>query len=69
MAHSYEYYKKDIAEYLINRFSSKCSVLDVGAGSGTYYNLVGDYFKNMDAVEVFRPNIDNYRLEEKYRKV
>lgn len=69
MASSYSYYKEDVKEYLENRFKSDISVLDVGAGSGTYYNLVGDYFSKMDAVEVFRPNIEKYRLEDKYRKV
>ena len=69
MAASFEYYKKEVASYLIDRFHSKCSVLDVGAGSGTYYNLLGDYFTKMDAVEIFRPNIEKYRLKEKYRNV
>lgn len=69
MARSYEYYKKDVAEYLKNRFNQDATVLDVGAGEGTYYDLIGDYFKNMDAVEVFKPNIDNFGLESKYKKV
>ena len=69
MARSFEYYKKDVAEYLKTMFPRGCTVLDVGAGEGTYYDLLGDYFKTMDAVEIFEPNIDNYRLEDKYRNV
>ena len=69
MARSFRYFKEDVAEYLIDKYHSKCSVLDVGAGEGTYYDLIGDYFNNMDAVEVFKPNIDNFGLENKYKKV
>lgn len=69
MARSYEYYKKEVAEYLKSRFNQDATVLDVGAGEGTYHGLIGDYFKNMDAVEVFKPNIDNFGLENKYKKV
>jgi len=69
MARSFEYYKKDVAEYLKTMFPRGCTVLDVGAGEGTYYDLLGDYFKTMDAVEIFEPNIDNYGLKEKYRNV
>lgn len=69
MARSYEYFKEDIKKYLIDRFDLESTILDVGAGEGTYYNLLGDYFKNIDAVEVFKPNIDNFRLNHKYRNV
>ena len=69
MATSYSYYKKEVREYLKNKFSEDATVLDVGAGEGTYYNYLGDYFKTMDAVEVFRPNIEQNELEMKYRDV
>ena len=69
MATSFSFYKKEVSEYLKNKFSKEARVLDVGAGSGTYYDLLGDYFKTIDAVEVFEPNIENYRLKEKYRRV
>ena len=69
MASSYEYFKEDIAKYLKERFSPKSSILDVGAGQGIYNDLLGDYFLKIDAVEVFLPNIEEYRLKEKYRQV
>lgn len=69
MATSYNYFKEDIKNYLKEKFKKSATILDVGAGSGTYYELLHDYFKNMDAVEVFKPNIDNYELESKYNKV
>lgn len=31
--------------------------------------LLGDYFNNIDAVEVHKPNIEKYELEKRYRKV
>ena len=69
MATSYKYYKEDVKKYLIDRYSSKCSILDVGCGCGTYCNLLGDYFENIDGVEVYKPNIEKYKLESKYRRV
>jgi len=69
MAYSYDFYKKDIKEYLINRFPKNIKILDVGAGCGTYWELLHDNFKDIEAVEVFKPNIDNYNLKQKYHKV
>lgn len=69
MASSYSYFKNEIKDYIINNFDNNSKILDVGAGEGTYWYLLKDNFKNMDAVEVFQPNIDNFKLEEKYSKV
>lgn len=69
MATSYKYYKKNVKNYLISKFPETATILDVGAGEGTYYNLLHDYFKNMNAVEIFRPNIQKYELEKKYTTV
>ena len=69
MAYSYGFYKEEVAQYLKDNFSDMSKVLDVGAGCGTYYNYLHDYFKHMDAVEVFKPNIDNYELEKYYDNV
>ena len=69
MASSFNYFKKEISEYLEKKYTENARVLDVGAGSGTYYNLLGDYFKIIDGVEVFKPNIDNYCLKEKYNVI
>lgn len=66
MATSYKYYKKNVKEYLQSKFTENATILDVGAGCGTYYNLLHDYFKTIHAVEVFKPNIDDFELEKKY---
>ena len=69
MATSYPMFKTDVANFLKNNFNNNATILDVGAGCGTYYNYLHDYFKNMDAVEVFKLNIERYNLTSKYRNV
>lgn len=69
MAISFSYFKENIRDYLERTFTENARVLDVGAGSGTYYNLLHDYFKIIDGVEVFKPNIDKYELESKYNRI
>lgn len=69
MAESYTKYKKEIKEYLTHKYKKEIEILDVGAGEGTYYTLLKSNFRNIDAVEVFKPNIEKYDLESKYRKV
>lgn len=69
MAFSYSYYKEEVKDYLVSKFKGNAKILDVGAGEGTYWKLLHNYFRVIDAVEVFKPNIDNFRLKEKYHKV
>lgn len=47
------------------------TVLDVGAGSGTYreYFYQNNYKPSMDAVEVWEPYIKDFDLKNKYGKV
>jgi hypothetical protein len=63
---SYKFFKEDIRNYLINKYPPKSTILDVGAGSGTYALLLGDYFE-LDAVEVYKPSAEY--IEGRYRKV
>lgn len=69
MATSHLIYKEEITDYLKSKFDKEATILDIGAGEGTYWNYLSDYFTNISAVEVFKPNIDNYKLEEKYKMV
>lgn len=69
MAYSYNYFKEDIRNYLTSRFKGNAKVLDVGAGCGTYWELLKDDFRYIDAVEIFKPNIVKYKLKEKYHRV
>lgn len=69
MATSYATYKKEITDYLKSNFDSNVKILDVGAGQGTYLPFLQDYFKNIEAVEIFKPNIVLYRLKKRYKEV
>lgn len=69
MARSYEFGKKEIKEYLKNKYDRNITILDVGCGEGTYFNLLYPYYTNIDGVEIYKPNIDKYDLELKYKKV
>lgn len=69
MAFSYDFYKQEIREYLKSKFKGNAKVLDVGAGCGTYWNLLHNDFRLIDAVEVFKPNIEKYKLKQKYHRV
>ena len=68
MATSYNYFKDKIKTYIEDNFDINSSILDVGAGSGTYKKLL-DKYNNVDAVEVFQPNIDKYNLKSMYNNV
>lgn len=69
MATSYAMFKKEITDFLKFTFDKDATILDVGAGEGTYLPYLQDYFTNIEAVEVFLPNIINYDLENRYKKV
>ena len=69
MAYSYSYFKTNVTEYLRDNFDKNIKILDVGAGSGTYWNYLHPYFDNIDAVEIFEPNINNFNLKDKYKNV
>lgn len=69
MSWSYNWGKDEVREYLKNKFKGNAKILDVGAGCGTYWNLLHNDFKLIDAVEVFKPNIEKYKLKQKYHRV
>jgi len=48
------------------------TILDVGAGVGTYSLLLRKYNyvpKRLDAIEVWQPYIDEYKLDNKYNNI
>lgn len=44
------------------------AILDVGAGQGKYARLLSEY-PDIDAVEIWEPSVERYRLEDLYRVV
>jgi len=60
--------KAEIVNWARKVFPEGATCLDVGACDGKWSDLLGDYFQ-MDAVEIFEPNIKEHGLEQKYKTV
>lgn len=47
------------------------TIIDVGAGSGTYRDYFNshEYFPKIDAIEVWKPYVEEFQLNKKYNKV
>jgi SAM-dependent methyltransferase len=69
MPGNWGYLGPDVKQYLTENFEPTCSILDIGCGHGFYIKLLGDYFKKFDAVEVWEPYIEEYKLTEMYNNV
>lgn len=65
---SYRQGKPEVKFWLAQRLQKGSEVLDVGSCDGIWYDLLSDLY-TMDSVEVWKPNIEQYRLGEKYRSV
>lgn len=60
--------KSEMINWVKKIFPSGATCLDVGACDGKWAELLGDYL-NMDAIEIFKPNITKNKLKQKYRNV
>lgn len=69
MPYSFDYFKQETKEFLIKMIPPNARILDVGAGNGTYARLIGENFEHLDALEIFVPYIEKYKLKEQYKKV
>jgi len=69
MPFSYDYFKKEFREHLFNNFRIGIEILDVGAGCGTYGNLLKEDFSKIDAIEIFEPYRKQFKLDDIYRCV
>jgi len=66
---SFGAFKSEIRDYVLSNFEvNNTTILDIGAGCGTYSKILSEY-KNIDAFEVYEPYINKYDLKTKYRKV
>lgn len=69
MPFSTEVFKIEVIDHIKNTFNRTSTVLDVGAGSGTYSHHLRSYFHKIDAVEIFEPYVEEYDLRNKYDNV
>lgn len=70
MPFSTNYFKEQTQNYINSKFNKNINILDVGAGAGTYANLLKQIgFSNIDCVEVFDNYIKDYSLSSKYKNV
>jgi hypothetical protein len=68
MPTSYSDFKDDIKKYVYKKYSKDIKILDIGPGVGTYAKLLSDY-KNIDCVEIYKPYINEFNLNQYYRNV
>jgi len=69
MPGSWPYLRSDITKYLTSNFPSTSKILDIGAGEGTYYDLLKHHFNDFDGIEIFEPYIEKYDLKNKYNNL
>lgn len=66
MPTSYPLYKDLVRNWVLNNIPLNAKILDIGAGCGTYSDLLRGYGYKMDAIEIWKPYIDKYELKKKY---
>ena len=58
-----------LTEYIVGRFDSDKTVLDVGPYDGRWSDKLRGHFKHLDAVEAFEPYVETYGLKNKYDNI
>jgi len=70
MPRSTGYFKNETIDYIVKKYNKNSKILDVGAGVGTYSDLLRPKgFINIDCVEAFEQYVIDYKLNEKYNNV
>jgi hypothetical protein len=69
MPYSYPFFKNEVKNHIIQKFPHDTEILDVGAGSGVWSDLLYATYKNFDALEIFQPYITQFNLAWRYRNV
>jgi autotransporter strand-loop-strand O-heptosyltransferase len=69
MPYSFTYFKDEVKEWFLNNVPTSKRILDVGPGMGTYSDLLRSSGYRIDAIEIYEPYIDKYKLREKYDNV
>lgn len=70
MPYSYGKYKTEYKQHMIETFGvNSLNILDAGAGSGAYSDLLLDAFPNLYALEIYPNYIEMFDLYKKYKQV
>jgi len=69
MPYSFTYFKDEVKEWFLNNVPTSKRILDVGPGMGTYSDLLRSSGYRIDAIEIYEPYIDKYKLRKKYDNV
>jgi hypothetical protein len=70
MPSSTRLFKTETKDYILENFPKNIKILDVGAGVGTYSDILKPLgYDNLDCVEIFQEYITKYELDKKYKKV
>jgi len=70
MPYSTGYFKTETKDYILKNYPKDVRILDVGAGCGTYSDLLKPLgYTNIDCVEVFPEYVSQFNLKEKYNNV
>jgi hypothetical protein len=69
MPTSYPLYKDSVRNWFLENVPFNTRIMDVGAGCGTYSQLLRGYGYKMDAIEIWEPYIEKYDLKSKYDQV
>ena len=69
MPYSTPFLKEEIKQHFIKNVLNHISILDAGAGCGTYSMLLREHFPNMDAVDIFPNYLQMFDLKAKYNNV
>lgn len=70
MGISTQYFKSQTQHFIEQKYNKDTSILDIGAGSGTYFNMLNPLgYNKMDCVEAFTPYILKFDLKNKYNNI
>jgi hypothetical protein len=69
MPYSTGFMKNEVKQHFIKNIPTTTSILDAGAGCGTYSNLLKAEFPMMDGIEIFPNYIEMFDLRGKYNNL
>jgi hypothetical protein len=58
----------EVVEYIGINYDSTTKIIDIGAGAGKMWDLLHKTHPNIDAIEVWTPNVEGY-LRDKYNNI